>query len=196
MLKWFGWIIFVLLAFVAGVFVLYVRVNTVIGVSTGIDYEFTPLQESFEPIYETVESVAVRYGLRNSGQRTGDPTAGVWNMSAGFLSNAKSELNVRVETSPRDEADARKKTGYLSVSTLDADTSDEWQHIAKELESELRTKVKFTKVKVQLDPKVYGACSSNERPTQFDSICTIPLASPVDFEGLKSMLERQRAARR
>jgi hypothetical protein len=195
--KWLGWIFFALPALVVGAFVLYVRVNTVAGISTGIRYEFTPLQESLKPIHDAVASVAVQYRLHRSvANGEMDKLAGSWGTADGLFSRTKPHLAISFEAHPAGQSDARKQTGYLTIYTLDTGQSDEWLRLAKVLEDSLRTQVKFEKVDVGLDPSVYGACASNERPTQLDSICTIPLASPVDFEGLKSMLERQRAARR
>lgn len=161
---------------------------TATGNSSCISYDFNPSFSSFESVRAAVSAAAKKNQLEDSIPNLDSVFYGRWDAPKSWIGRQRPQLGLTLDAYPRDETDARKLNGHLFICTVEADKTDEWITLAKQLEVALNPIVHFTDARAQLDPRVFGACASKERPNLRDTICVIHLDMPVDFVRLNADL--------
>ena len=197
-LKWFGWGVLGLVVSVP-VLVIAVRVAyqyawTVVGDSTGISYKATPLVQSIQPLKEAINLVAKSNGMSPVKNNDGVGNYSFyWEKVSGLFSDKKYQLSMGFEAHPVDEFDARKREITLIIYTTDSGKSNEWQEVAKSVETAIAPLVKVNSVSIEVDSSVYGLCSSPENPTKADTYCNFKVPFPVDFKKFNEIVLEPRA---
>ncbi|MGJ7495943.1 hypothetical protein ACSFA8_12750 [Variovorax sp. RT4R15] len=200
MRKFFKWLIWFVLAFLVAavlavvvVRVIYQYAWTATGNSSCVIYAFTPSFDSFESIQLAAAVITRRHALEELEPRLDTVLYKQWGPARRLLGNSRPQIAVTLEAYPRDQTDARKMDGHMSVCTVEADKTEEWKTLAQELEKTLSPLVQFKDARAQLDPRVFGFCASKERPQRLDTVCSIQLNVPVDFDRLSSDILYPRA---
>ena len=197
--KGLGWIFLAAVGFLVGLtFVVMYRALTawtVIGSNTVIAYTVISQSDSLKPLKQVVDAIAKRQKMRpyDKNDEIGR-TSFRWENVTSISGNQKYELHISLQpTGPLKEADARKQTFYLSVVTNDSGKSDEWQKVAKDIESVITQVANVASVSIGLDVAVYGFCTSKERPERADTGCRFEVPFPVDFKTFNENILEPRA---
>ncbi len=152
------------------------------GSTTGIRYEFVTAKNSRLAIRDATATIASRNGLvsySSSGLPENERTT--WKKNVPWLFPASGSVYLVIGSYSPTDAVNGMLTGYISIHTIDKVENYDWQKIAKQVELAITPLVKFTTVNIGLNPAVYGACTSDERPTIADTYCSIPVNPPINF---------------
>ena len=82
------------------------------------------------------------------------------------------------------------------IYTTDSGKSNEWQEVAKSIETTIAPLVKVNSVSIEVDSSVYGLCISQKHPTKSDTYCNFKVPYPVDFKKFNETVLESRARSR
>ena len=161
--------------------------------NTGIRYEFFTDKNLIIKIRDATATIASQNGLVSySSSGLPENERITWKKNVQWPFHASSSVYLVIGNYSPIDAGSAMLTGYISIHTNDKVENYDWQKIAKEVELAITPLVKFSAVNIGLNPAVYGACTSDERPTIADTYCSISVNLPINFyEFTRTELERR-----
>lgn len=179
--KWAVGVLLSILAISTICFWIIFRQLTIDHVSTVVSLEF-PFKSDYPDFFSKIEELALKNGLRRVGKNHGSSSEASW----------------RNESSAGISLYLQNKTEGLSILiTIAIESNPENNHSWRSLLSDIKEIVESTgekvNVRLQLDPALYGACTSPSRPTIKDTTCSIELPDNTAIEKLDEILKSARS---
>lgn len=143
----------------------------VTGMPTDVVFSMVPKVDSMRPLTSAISEIAEKYQLVQTSQNSENKFSTWERKSKGFFSK-DFDLTVRMEAHPYDEKEVRNLRLTLTVSTNSADKTDYWLEIAKELKNSLSSVTNISKIKIGLEPRVFGQCAVSDHPYEKIAQCS------------------------
>src|SRR6478736_301668 len=95
------------------------------GNSTSVAYSVSPGESSLLSIHDVVRKIAQRHNLKPQVSKE-LPHFESWGRPKSFFYSDMFDMNLSIESYPRDETDTRKTKVYINITTRDASKTNEW----------------------------------------------------------------------